>query len=112
VGRGQREDAPIATALEAMIAYDGVTRTEPAMKPPMVINPWGPLDPLMSDPGVGDVNDADPAWSANGEPVSHLKNIRMTTRPLLQDQRDRHGVVTRPGDWLSSRRSVAHPLVC
>jgi hypothetical protein len=40
VGRGQREDAPIATALEAMIAYDGVTRTEPAMKPPMVINPW------------------------------------------------------------------------
>jgi hypothetical protein len=31
------EGAPIAAALACMVAYDGVTRTEPAAKPMMIL---------------------------------------------------------------------------
>jgi hypothetical protein len=96
--RGQRSELPHVKPQDAI--------TEGAVFVPVP-------SPTTSHVGTwrSDVNDADPAWSASGEPISHLRNIRRTTRPLLRDPRDRQGVVTRPGDWLSSRRSAARPLV-
>jgi len=46
--RAAGDVAPIAAAPDAMIHYDGVTRTEPAMMPPLLIDPWDPEDPFMS----------------------------------------------------------------
>lgn len=39
---------PVAGALGAIIPYDGVTRTEPAMTPPMLVVTDDPADPFMT----------------------------------------------------------------
>jgi hypothetical protein len=93
--RGQRSELPHVKPQDAI--------TEGAVFVPVP-------SPTTSHVGTwrSDVNDADPAWSASGEPISHLRNIRRTTRPLLRDPREPSGSCD-PARRLAELQEVSRP---